>query len=264
MKISVVRSLSDFHAAVGGDMSRSGQCLSVFRGQRDATWPLVPAIVREPRFHGKASLTKNLNNPNDKSDERRLITLFRDLAVSLLPQWTFHGSPQEVLWKHILLSQHYRVPTRLLDWSTNPLVALFFAVRGAVTTCDAHCHHDKELCDEAQRHHSAVYVLRSRESFSVAALAARNPKAPFYTHRNDPGIIRPPSIDRRFIAQSSVFAISRKPEVPIEPDAEVLIEADARDRILQELDVYGINASTMFPDLEHLGEYLEWFVPSSR
>ncbi len=257
-----IKSVHDFQAIVEDDTRSSViGCMSVFRGQSDATWPLIPSIVRKPKFDYRISLAKDLSSPDDYSAERRLITLFRELAVSFLPEWTFSGTTQEVLWKHLLLSQHYRVPTRLLDWSTNPLVALFFAVYGEAKRCTQACEHAADLCNDRRIHHSAVYVLRSRQSFSISSLAANNPKAPLYIHKTDPGIIQPPLIDKRFIAQSSVFAISRCPEESLLPDATILIDADSRDRILQELDGYSINVRTLFPDLEHLGEYLDWSVP---
>jgi hypothetical protein len=197
---------------------------------------------------------------NDLSDERRLLIMFRDLAVSFLPEWTYSGSEQEILWKQILLAQHYRLPTRLVDWTTNPLVALYFAVEGKPEKCTKDCTHSADYSNSENSHHSVVYILRSRDSFSVNSLARNNPNPPIYRGRNDPGIIRPPSIDKRFIAQNGVFTIGVDPGRPINEDERIIVDADSRENILQELDVYGINKRSMFPDLEHLGEYLQWSV----
>lgn len=48
-------------------------------------------------------------------------------------------------WEELAIAQHHGLPTRFMDWSTNPLVALYFAVRGTAR----------------QKEDSAVYVLIS-------------------------------------------------------------------------------------------------------
>ena len=60
----------------------------------------------------------------------------------------FHDLRSLSQWDQLFLMQHYRVPTRLLDWSENPLVALYFALQSADQTTG-------HLADDA-----AVWVLR--------------------------------------------------------------------------------------------------------
>ena len=55
-----------------------------------------------------------------KWKEHRIIENFRRYAREELR----HG---ETDWHVLILGQHYRLPTRLLDWTTSPLVATFFA-----------------------------------------------------------------------------------------------------------------------------------------
>lgn len=77
-----------------------------FRGQANADWALHPGLARKP-----ATL----------KHEAALMKRFRQNATTLVP----HRPADE--WEWLFLAQHYGLPTRLLDWSENPLVALYFA-----------------------------------------------------------------------------------------------------------------------------------------
>ena len=79
-----------------------------FRGQSDSRWNLIPSIARN---HGHIPA------------EMALIKRFKQNAA---PHLT-HRPVTE--WEWLFLMQHHRLPTRLLDWTESPLVALFFAVR---------------------------------------------------------------------------------------------------------------------------------------
>ena len=57
--------------------------------------------------------------------EKRLLSRFRERSIP------FHAVLMTDPWEWLFLMQHYGVPTRLLDWSESPLMALFFAVTSA-------------------------------------------------------------------------------------------------------------------------------------
>jgi hypothetical protein len=89
---------------------------AMFRGQGNSDWPLRPSIARFADFLGP-------NDYNSIADlEEHLLDRFQILGV---PFRDFRKLP---LFEQLIHAQHYGLPTRLLDWSTNPLKALFFAV----------------------------------------------------------------------------------------------------------------------------------------
>ncbi len=88
---------------------------SIFRGHSDEAWDIEPVVDRE-----------EYKRAVDGSGRRRLEELvlekFKQLAVPHI------DSVPASDWEWLCLARHHQVPTRLLDWTENPLVALFFAI----------------------------------------------------------------------------------------------------------------------------------------
>jgi hypothetical protein len=94
---------------------------NLFRGQTDADWGLVPALYRrEVRIYSESATKAELY----LIAEQRMLESFFDRAAMLLPN--FQRGPL----MDRFIAQHYGVPTQLLDWTIDPFIGLYFAVRG--------------------------------------------------------------------------------------------------------------------------------------
>jgi hypothetical protein len=94
----------------------------VFRGMRKETWPLLPSLFREYDEPRKSSIVDaSVSGRVYISNEFEILTHFIKEASGILPH-----IPQSDVLTWMQYAQHFGAPTRLMDFTTNPLIALYF------------------------------------------------------------------------------------------------------------------------------------------
>lgn len=108
-----VNSFEEYHALV----SEKGEYGTLYRGMRDANWSLIPSIGRYLRFYQDQGFNEEDARQQLALDESNVIRIFRKQSAAYLGRMPADG------WEVWSIAQHYGVPTRLLDWTLNPLEA---------------------------------------------------------------------------------------------------------------------------------------------
>lgn len=182
-------------------------------------------------------------------------------------------SPGDSDWNWLSVAQHHGLPTRLLDWSNSPYVALHFATAdprcydspGAVWCVDYAAVHEllpPELGEEIAAHEAGLFTtgMLTRLAYSMED---------FDRHRDRKGrpvplFFEPPSLDERIVNQAAVFSamsgataclhdwLAEHPEVY----RKVVIPPGLKWRIRDHLDQANMTERVLFPGLDGLCRWL--------
>lgn len=215
------------------------------RGQSNYSWGLVPSVQRQ----------KNMG----KHYEQYITTNFMIQTMRLNP-----NAPQRynrAAW--LTLMQHYGLPTRLLDWSESPLVALYFALNS------------QEDVD------AAVWVMNPMKLNQKAGYGEYVPPINYDSLKDDLEGAFSNKIDEDNQGQDRIVACHgvgndlrmyvQQSDFTIHSSAEQLdqlllsdescdyvykirIPKQIRPKLLHQLDAMGFHESSIYPDMEHIAK----------
>jgi hypothetical protein len=180
------------------------------------------------------------------------------------------AAPEDSPWNWLALAQHFGLPTRLLDWTFSPFVALHFA-----TPCLESFGHDgviwcldfvevKKLLpdplraildDEGANVLTAEMFARAARDLKALDRLADEPFVAFF---------EPPSLDQRIVNQFALFSLMSSPTARLREWIDehpglarrVVIPAELKWEVRDKLDQANITERVLYPGLDGLSRWL--------
>lgn len=220
-----------------------------FRGLRTFDYPLLPSI-------GRRNLTVEYENI--------YMSKFKTEAgpyIDRIASASAHEGP-EAYWDWLFLMQHYGIPTRLMNWTEDPLVALVFAI-------------DTDATAEERETDAAVWCLNPVKLNTAFLFHAYYPEGyipniqerevylKFGPHKNTkpgkkPAAVYPPVNTPRIVVQQGTFVVFPY-MIPLFdmkelPDSKqylqrIIVAKESRTAMSEQLRRYGITKCQLMPEL---------------
>jgi hypothetical protein len=222
-----------------------------FRGVGCATHPLTSTLARLTGTHVDV-----------RKVELALLRNFRKYARR-------EGEGADSTWDWLALGQHRGLPTRLLDWTYSPLVALHFATedpadfdRDGLVWCVNFIAANQQIPKRLQR----ILEEEVADTFTAEMLAPFKTLREFDALSRDPFLVflEPPALDQRILNQLALFSLMSDPSASFEqwmhdhPQLcrRVVVPAHLKWEIRDKLDQANVNERVLFPGLDGLSRWL--------
>ncbi len=186
--------------------------------------------------------------------------------------------PGDSVWNWLALGQHHGLPTRLLDWSFSPYVALHFATEDT----DRYSLDGVLWCIDYVRIHerlpAPLRAVLEREGSNVFTAEMLQTAAPslerFDALSPEPFVLflEPPSLDDRIVNQFALFSVVSSPAVRFdawlrerpELGRRLVLPAGLKWEVRDKLDQANITERVLFPGLDGLSRWLKRYYTPTR
>lgn len=203
-----LRVISQFFEALAERSSRD----VLYRGHADENWELMPSVFRD----GTVGI-----------DSREKLQRWMRIAM----RYATPVPRNETEW--LVMAQHFGVPTPMLDWTTSPLVALFFA------------------CDGEPQASGCVWQVRTSSAFNDFHYL--DTVDVFRKDRPRPGLVYAVAMNARSLAQDSAMSLHASPNDRIAPALMrkvYTVSGDDKAETLSALAVLGFTKERLFWDVD--------------
>ena len=245
----------------------------IYRGHGNHTeYKLIPGIFRWKQLSTESYLTEY------SQFEHNILYDFISEACRFMPSISVDNIPE---WLEI--AQHFGVPTRLLDFTQNPLVALYFA-------CSDLQNVEASVCIINETAYNKVFfgentlVSAAKSQYFVSKIITDEVVRQNYLSHDDlmyiqyPWIYKPYYLEERMNMQSSVFMLwgAKRQELTgfMQPEywmsnennpknkesgiiCHILIPGNKKTEIIEQLNLCGINEKFIYPGLDGVGRFIK-------
>ena len=223
----------------------------VYRGMADKTWDIQTSLIRLGGNYEKV--------------EGPLIRAFRKYAE---PGWL----PSDSVWMQMTVGQHHGLPTRLVDWTTSPQVAVHFATAekdhldkdGVIWCVDV-----VGMCQLLPPILIEILDKEYASLFSIEMLEHLSKISDLDNLGKDSGafmlFFEPPSLDSRIVNQGGIMSIL--PDSNLIPSDflkshpnlyfRIIIPSYIKKEVRDKLDQANVNERMLFPGLDGLSQWLK-------
>lgn len=225
-----IESLTDYIKLIENITNKNSLKTIIYRGQSQ-DYDLLPSVARK---NNKIDTTNKEKNILEEFKRRSRLKIKNDFIDD---------------WDWLIFAQHFGLKTRLLDWSSNPLVGLWFA-------CS-----EKKDWDKI----GVVYVFKTKRTHLLNRKTDTNP-----FERNSTKVYKPHLNNERIIAQSGWFTAhgyssTAKMFVRLNHNTllkdhleKVYVPSKLKENLTKKLNTLGLNYEKLFPDIQGICKQMNY------